>query len=156
MKLAAVGHPRCRRCPVSSLNWKVFAVQLTLAYICTSVSLFFVHINLRMIKGILVEEQQGYYWTHSCCWGGVIRGFNTFPKVNIIVQLEFELAYYDVVVHHIIYNEIFRNPSRNANYEFVLTSPAVSSISCSFILTLREMQGEWPSDTVLQGVAPRI
>ena len=44
-------------------------------------------------KAILVEEQKWYYSNHS--WKD--REFGTFPKgispkVNVIVQLEFELA----------------------------------------------------------------
>ena len=55
-------------------------------------------------KTILVEEQEWDCLTYS--WGD--KGLNTFlkvinPKVNIIVQLEFELAYYDVTVQHINY-----------------------------------------------------
>ena len=60
---------------------------------------FFLHINLRALfnaKAILQEKQQWYYLTHS--WED--KGAHTFPKsiclkVNIIAQLEFELAYHD-------------------------------------------------------------
>ena len=49
---------------------------------------------------ILLEEQQWYYLTHS--WED--KGVHTFPKgicpkVNVIAQLEYELAYYDSAVH---------------------------------------------------------
>ena len=49
---------------------------------------------------LLVEEQYWYYLTHS--WED--KGVHTFPKgicpkVNIIAQLEFELAYYNSAVH---------------------------------------------------------
>ena len=51
-------------------------------------------------KAILLEEQSWYYLTHS--W--VVNGVHTFPKdiclkVNEIARLEYELAYYDSVVH---------------------------------------------------------
>ena len=47
----------------------------------------------------MVEEQQWYKLIHS--WG--LWGFNSFPKgispkVNIIVQLEFELTYFEFAV----------------------------------------------------------
>ena len=47
-------------------------------------------------NAILLEGQQWYYLTHS--WED--KGLHTFPKgicpkVNVIAQLEFELAYYD-------------------------------------------------------------
>ena len=66
---------------------------------------FFVywHINLRGLfndKATLLE-QQWCYLTHS--WED--KGIDTFPKsicpkVNVIAQLEFELAYCDSAVHH--------------------------------------------------------
>ena len=48
---------------------------------------------------MLLEEQQQCYFTHS--WED--KGIYTFPKgiypkVNVIVPLEFELAYYDSAV----------------------------------------------------------
>ena len=51
-------------------------------------------------KAILLEEQYWYYLTHS--WED--KGVHTFPKgicpkMNIIARLEYELAYYDSVVH---------------------------------------------------------
>ena len=51
-------------------------------------------------KAILREEQWWYYLTHS--WED--KGVHTFPKgicpkVNVIARLEYELAYYDSVVH---------------------------------------------------------
>ena len=50
-------------------------------------------------KFILLEEQLLYYLTHI--WKD--KGIHTFsngisPKVNVIVRLEFELAYYDSAV----------------------------------------------------------
>ena len=50
-------------------------------------------------------EQQCYNLTHN--WGNM--GYNTFPrginpKVNIMAQLEFELAYLEGVVQHFSYN----------------------------------------------------
>ena len=53
-----------------------------------------------MPKTILLEEQQWYYLTHSL----EDKGVHTFPngicpKVNVIVRLEYELAYYDFAVH---------------------------------------------------------
>ena len=61
------------------------------------------HINLHGLfnaKALLLEEQQWYYLTLS--WED--KGVHTFPygicpKVNIIAQLEFELANYDSAVH---------------------------------------------------------
>ena len=49
-------------------------------------------------KAIFLEEQQWCYLTHS--WED--KGVYTFPKgicpkVNVIVRLEFELAYYDSI-----------------------------------------------------------
>ena len=51
-------------------------------------------------EAILLEEQSWYYLTHS--WED--KGVHTFPKgicpkVNVIAWLEYELAYYDSVVH---------------------------------------------------------
>ena len=50
---------------------------------------------------ILLEEQVWYYLTHS--WED--RGVHTFPKsiclkVNVIARLEYELTYYNSIVHH--------------------------------------------------------
>ena len=67
------------------------------------------HINLRELfnaKSISGEEQQWYYLTHSCedKVGGVhifLVGFCL--KVNIIVRLEFELAYFEVAGEHFSY-----------------------------------------------------
>ena len=53
-------------------------------------------------KAILVEEHQWCYLTHS--WGdkGVLhiflKGINL--KVNVIVQLEVELAYFEAAIQH--------------------------------------------------------
>ena len=60
--------------------------------------------NLRQLfnaKAILLEEQQWCYLTPS--W--LDNGAHIFPKcvclkVNVIVQLEFEIAYYDSAVQH--------------------------------------------------------
>ena len=65
------------------------------------------HINLCRsfnAKAILPEEQQWYYLTHS--WED--KGVHTFPrgicpKVNLIVLMEFELAYYNSTVHRFKY-----------------------------------------------------
>ena len=67
------------------------------------VSFVYWHINLCRLfnaKAILLEEQQSYYLTHS--WED--KGVHTFPKgicpkVNVIVRLEYELAYYGSAVH---------------------------------------------------------
>ena len=53
-------------------------------------------------KTILIKEQQLYNLIHS--WED--KGVHTFlkrikPKINLIVRLEFELAYYDIVVQHV-------------------------------------------------------
>ena len=53
-------------------------------------------------KTILIEEQQWYYLTD--CWRD--KRFHTFTKIislkmNIIMQLEFELAYYNLEILHI-------------------------------------------------------
>ena len=61
------------------------------------------HINLCWLfnaKAILLEEQLWYDLTHS--WED--KGVHTFPKgicpkVNLLVRLEYELAYYDSEVH---------------------------------------------------------
>ena len=63
------------------------------------------HINLRGLfnaKVILLEEQWGYYWTHS--WRG--KGGRAFllwlsPKVNVVAWLEFELTYFVTAVEHV-------------------------------------------------------
>ena len=52
-----------------------------------------------MPKPVILEGQQWYYLTHS--WEN--KGFHTFPdgicpKVNVIVRLKFELAYYNSAV----------------------------------------------------------
>ena len=68
-----------------------------------SLCVLFWHINLCMLfnaKATLLEEQYWYYLTHS--WED--KGVDTFPKgicpkVNVIAQLEYELAYYDFAVH---------------------------------------------------------
>ena len=60
------------------------------------------HINLCGLlkaKAIFVERQYSYYFREN-------KRVHAFPKyislkVNLIAQLEFELAYYDVVVPHI-------------------------------------------------------
>ena len=57
------------------------------------------------------EKQQWYFLTHS--WKD--KGFHNIPKgirpkVNIIAQLEFELAYYDVTMQHISYYKIETTP----------------------------------------------
>ena len=55
--------------------------------------------GISTFKAILVEEQQLYHLIHS--WRD--KGFHTFPKslkVNIIVQLEFELTYFETVIQH--------------------------------------------------------
>ena len=53
-------------------------------------------------KFILLKDQQYYYLTHS--WGD--KWVHAFPKgislnVNVIVQLEFEVAYFATVVQHV-------------------------------------------------------
>ena len=58
------------------------------------------HFRLFNAKAILLEEQWWNYLTHS--WED--KGFHTFPKgicpkMNVIARLEFELVYYDSVVH---------------------------------------------------------
>ena len=63
------------------------------------------NINLRGLfsaKALLVEEQQWYYL--SLCWGNKkVQYFSKgiSPKVNIITRLEFERAYYDVLIQHV-------------------------------------------------------
>ena len=53
----------------------------------------------------ILEEQSSYNIAHSCEWGEIrwgsyfSQGINL--KVNVIVLLEFELAYYNVTVLHI-------------------------------------------------------
>ena len=61
------------------------------------------HINLRGLfnaKAILLEEQRWCYLTHSREDKGVyIFSKGIGPKVNVIAQLEFELACYDFADH---------------------------------------------------------
>ena len=65
--------------------------------------LCFWHINCYWLfnaKVTFLEEQLWYYLTHS--WEDKrVHTFSkgTCPKVNVIAQLEFELAYYDSVDH---------------------------------------------------------
>ena len=69
--------------------------------------LFLWYINLRGLfnaKATFVEEEQWYYLSY--CW--VNKGVYTFPKgispkVNTMVRLEFELAYYEAVAQHFRY-----------------------------------------------------
>ena len=62
------------------------------------------HVNLRGLfnaKDILLQERQGYYSTHSWEDEGVYAFPKVInPKVNVIAWLEFELAYYYIVVQH--------------------------------------------------------
>ena len=58
-------------------------------------------------KAILVEEQQGYYFTHS--WAD--KGVHTFPKgispkVKVTAQLELEFVYFEAAVQHISHYDI--------------------------------------------------
>ena len=60
-----------------------------------------------MLNGIstFLERRQWYYLTHS----RKDKKVYAFPesislKVNLIARLEFELAYYDVVVQHVNHN----------------------------------------------------
>ena len=62
-------------------------------------------------KAILLEEQLWYYLTDS--WED--KGVHTFPKgicpkVNVIARLEYELAYYDSVVHRFNHYTTRRTP----------------------------------------------
>ena len=65
-------------------------------------------------KAILIEEQSRYYLTHS--WEDkevhtVHKGICS--KVNVIVRLEFELAYYDSAVHRFNHYTTRTPPSRD-------------------------------------------
>ena len=52
-----------------------------------------------MLKSYLVEDQYWYYLTQTWeDWRVYIFSKDISPKVNIIVQLEFELAYFDIAV----------------------------------------------------------
>ena len=62
------------------------------------------HLWLFNAKAILIEGQLWYYLTYS---ERVYKRVCTFPKgispkVNVITQLEFELAYYDITFYDII------------------------------------------------------
>ncbi len=62
-------------------------------------------------KAILLEEQQGYYLTHS----REDKGAHTFPKgicskVDVIARLEFELAYFEAVVQHFSHSATATSP----------------------------------------------
>ena len=51
-------------------------------------------------KAVPLEEQYWYYATHSWEDKWVHTFLNgTYPKVNVIARLEYELAYYDSAVH---------------------------------------------------------
>ena len=73
-------------------------------------------------KAIFLEEESWYYLIHS--WGGV-KGFLTFPKgicpkVIVTVWLEFELAFYNVKVHHLNHNAMETpSPSNKVANNFV-------------------------------------
>ena len=87
---------------IGSLNamWAIWACSWTwfgLVSLFNGISTLF---RLFDAKAILLEEQYWYYLTHS--WED--KGVHTFPKgicpkVNVIAQLEYELAYYDSAVH---------------------------------------------------------
>ena len=69
-------------------------------------------------KAILQEERLWYYLTHSC----EDKGVHTFskgicPKMNVMVQLEFELAYNDSAVHR-SNHYISRTPTLSLGYLF--------------------------------------
>ena len=51
----------------------------------------------------------------------VIHDFpkNISSKVNVIARLEFELAYYDVVVNLVIYNVIETLPQKQNNFSIL-------------------------------------
>ena len=90
-------------------------------------------------KAILVERQKLNYLTHS--WGD--NRVYTFPKsislkVNTIVQLEFELTYYNVTIQLISYYALGLPLPRkrfNCKWCFLLPTPAAR-----FTLFI-----EWPS-----------
>ena len=68
-------------------------------------------------KVIPLEEQWWYYLTHS--WED--KGVHIFPKgicpkVNVIARLEYELAYYDSVVHRFNYYTTRTPPDRYEGY----------------------------------------
>ena len=83
---------------VCMLKWVVVVVGwFGLVSLFNGISTFLGYFNA---KAILLEEQQWYYLTHS--WED--KGVYIFPKgiclkVNVIAQLEYELAYYNSAVH---------------------------------------------------------
>ena len=96
---------------------------------------FFVqrHINRRKLfhaKFILQEEHLWYYLTYS--WKD--KGVHTFPKgispkVNVVAQLEFELANYDSAVHRL-------NHYTTRNENFVCVCVCV----CVYVTAIYESQ----------------
>ena len=58
--------------------------------------------GIKYAQAFLVDEHEWYYLTH--CWGD--KGVHAFAKtinlkVNVTVQLEFELIYFEAEVQHI-------------------------------------------------------
>ena len=85
-----------------NLQWTMFNTRIMFKYVCL---LFINNLGLFNAKSILLEEQWWYYSTHS--WED--KGVHTFPKgicptVNVIVRLEFELAYNDSAVQRLSSN----------------------------------------------------
>ena len=72
-------------------------ISIDLVSLFNGISTF---VGYLMPKAILLEEHLWYYLTRS--WEGkVVKTFHKSicPKVNLIARLEFELAYYESVVH---------------------------------------------------------
>ena len=103
-------------------------------------------------KSIFLEEQKWYYLTHS--WAD--KGVHTFlkgicPKVNVIAQTEFELAYYDSAVqcfnHYITgtlpgVNErvlyIPQTPSLEPNHQMKFNVIPKILVECEVLLLRRD------------------
>ena len=101
----------------------------------------------RLFNAILLEEQSWYYLTHS--WED--KGVHTFPKgicpkVNVIVRLEYELAYYDSTVQRFTHYTTRTPPWKNdhghhqhqvliTQISFIVSLPHSLSLSLSLSLS---------------------
>ena len=75
------------------------------------------------IKAILLEEQQWYYLTHS--WED--KGVHTFPmgicpKVNVIMRLEYKLAYGIIIGFYLRALSICTEKILNDEFDYIENS----------------------------------
>ena len=60
------------------------------------------HVSIRLVKSILLDVQYWYYLTHRFEMSDFIPFSKAISlKVNVIVRLEFELAFNDVAVQYV-------------------------------------------------------